>query len=144
MWPYLRKAGIHTLNSKTHISPLNNSCTRWLTIQAGIDAESCPGCVSCGLFLRLFRCVHECLGYLQMAAYPTDKHTAGCNSHDWLMSLAMDLVTLCDMWRLKWYQRMPFDCFSEDIALACHFVATCPCSTLLPCSSASGIGYACK
>ena len=26
--------------------------------------------------------------------------TAGCNSpHDWLMSLAMDLTVLCDMWR---------------------------------------------
>ena len=37
--------------------------------------------------------VHECSGHLQMAAYPFDKQTAGCNSsHDWLMSLAMDLT----------------------------------------------------
>ena len=44
--------------------------------------------------------VHECTGRLQMAAYPLDKQTAGCNSpHDWLMSLAMDLTALCDMWR---------------------------------------------
>ena len=44
--------------------------------------------------------VHECTGHLQMAEYPLDKQTAGCNSpHDWLMSLAMDLTALCDMWR---------------------------------------------
>ena len=44
--------------------------------------------------------VHECTGRLQMAAYPLDKQTAGCNSpHDWLMSFAMDLTALCDMWR---------------------------------------------
>ena len=34
-----------------------------------------------------------------MAACPLDKQTAGCNSsHDWLMSLAMDLTALCGMW----------------------------------------------
>ena len=41
-------------------------------------------------------------GRLQMAAYPLDKQTAGCNSPpapDWPMSLAMDLTTLCDMCR---------------------------------------------
>ena len=27
-----------------------------------------------------------------------------------LMSLAMDLAALCDMWRWKWYQWMPFGC----------------------------------
>ena len=44
--------------------------------------------------------VHECSGDLQMATYPLDKQTAGCNSpHDWLVSLAMDLAALCDMWR---------------------------------------------
>ena len=44
--------------------------------------------------------VHECTGRLQMAAYPFGKQTAGCNSpHNWLMSLAMDLTALCDMWR---------------------------------------------
>ena len=42
--------------------------------------------------------VHECTGCLQMAAYPHDKKTAGCNSsHNWLMSLAMYLIALCDM-----------------------------------------------
>ena len=44
--------------------------------------------------------VHECLGHLQMAAYPLDKQTDGCNSpNDWLMSLTMYLAVLCDMWR---------------------------------------------
>ena len=44
--------------------------------------------------------IHECMGRLQMAAYPLGKQTAGCNSpHNWLMSLAMDLTALCDMWR---------------------------------------------
>ena len=46
--------------------------------------------------------VHECTGRLQMAAYLLDKQTAGCNSpHDQLMSLAMDLTALFDMWRWK-------------------------------------------
>ena len=32
-----------------------------------------------------------------MAPSPLDKQTARCNSsHDWLMSLAMDLAALCD------------------------------------------------
>ena len=52
LWPDLRKAGFHAHNSKTHFSPSNNGCTRWLTIQPGIDAESSPGCFCCGLFLR--------------------------------------------------------------------------------------------
>ena len=34
-----------------------------------------------------------------MATPPHDKQTAGCNSpHDWLMSLAMDLGALCDVY----------------------------------------------
>ena len=55
--------------------------------------------------------IHECLGYLQMATYPLDKQTASCSSHDWLVSLAMDLAALCDVWRLKWPQWMPFGWF---------------------------------
>ena len=44
--------------------------------------------------------VHKCLGRLQMAPYPLGKQTASCNlPHDWLMSLAMDLAALCEMWR---------------------------------------------
>ena len=46
--------------------------------------------------------IHEYTGHLQMAEYPLDKQTAGCNSpHDWLMNLAMDLTASCDMWRWK-------------------------------------------
>ena len=56
--------------------------------------------------------VHECSGGLQMASSYLYKKTASCNSpNDWLMSLSMDLVALCDMWRLKWHQWMPFGCF---------------------------------
>ena len=55
MWPDLRKAAFHAHNGKTHFSPSHNSCTCWLTIQPGIDAQSCPGCFCCGLFLRLIR-----------------------------------------------------------------------------------------
>ena len=44
--------------------------------------------------------IHKHLGGLQMAPAPLDKQTACCNSsHNWLMSLAMDLAALCDMWR---------------------------------------------
>ena len=70
--------------------------------------------------------VHECSGGLHMALSSLDKETAGCNSpHEWLMSLAMGLASLCDMWRWKWHQWMPFGCFSEDVAFAHHFVAPC-------------------
>ena len=44
--------------------------------------------------------IRKCLGHLQMAPYPLNKQIAGCISpHDWLMSLAIDLAALCDMWR---------------------------------------------
>ena len=80
-----------------------------------------------------------------MAPSPVDKQPAGYKSpHDWLVSLAMDLATLCDMWRWKWHQQMPFGCFSEDLAFAHHFVATRPPLTLPPCRSASGIDYPSK
>ena len=43
--------------------------------------------------------IHECSGGLQMATSPLDKQTASCNSpNDWLMSLAMELAALCDMY----------------------------------------------
>ena len=47
--------------------------------------------------------IHECSGGLQMAPFSINKHIANCDlPHDWLMSLAMDLAALCDMWRWKW------------------------------------------
>ena len=40
-------------------------------------------------------CIYEYLGGLSLG-----KQTADCVSpHDWLMSVAMDLTALCDMWR---------------------------------------------
>ena len=110
MWPNLTKATFHAHNIKTHFSPSNDTCSHWLTIQAGIHAESCLGCFFCGLFLRPVRCPwvlrspSNC--YIHI---PFDKQTAGCNSpHGWLMSLAMDLDALCDMWWRKWHHWMPF------------------------------------
>ena len=62
-----------------------------------------------------------------MAPSLLDKQTAGCNSpHDWLMSFAMDLVALFDMWREKWHQWMHLAVFSIDVAFAHRFVATHP------------------
>ena len=62
-----------------------------------------------------------------MAPSPVDKQPAGYKSpHDWLVSLAMDLATLCDIWRCKRHQWMPYGCFGEDLAVARHFVATRP------------------
>ena len=59
-----------------------------------------------------------------MATYPLGKQTAGYNSpHNWLMSLAVDLATLCG-------ENGTNGChlagFNEDIVFACHFMATCP------------------
>ena len=43
---------------------------------------------------------HKYWGCLQMAPSSLDRQTTDCDSpHDWLMSLAMDLVALCDIWR---------------------------------------------
>ena len=47
--------------------------------------------------------IQECLGGLKMTPSPLDKQTASCISpHNRLMSLAMDLAAMRDMWRLKW------------------------------------------
>ena len=63
--------------------------------------------------------IHKCLGHLQMAAYLLDKQAAGCNSpYDWLMSLPMDLATLCDT------NGCHLAVFSEDVGFAHHIVAT--------------------
>ena len=43
-----------------------------------------------------FMFILECLGCLQMAPYLLDKQTDGCDSsHNWLMSLVIDLASLC-------------------------------------------------
>ena len=105
MWPDLRKASFYVHNSKTHF---HNSCTCWQTIQPGIDAESFPRWFCCVLFLRLFR--HPwVLGFPSNGCISLGKQTAGCNSpHDWLMSMVKDLTALCNVWRWKWHQWMPF------------------------------------
>ena len=74
-----------------------------------------------------------------MASHPLDKQTAaaGCNSpHDWLMSLAIDLAICGGENGTNGHH---FPGFSEDVACACHFVATLP-----PYRSAASIGYASK
>ena len=44
--------------------------------------------------------IHKCSGGLQMVSSSLDKQRADCDlPHNWLMSLAMDLAALCDMWR---------------------------------------------
>ena len=62
-----------------------------------------------------------------MATYPLDKQTAGCNSpHDWLVSLAMDLAACVICGGENGTNGYHLADFSEDVAFAHHFVATCP------------------
>ena len=108
LWLDLRKDAFHACNSQAHFSPSNNSCIYWLTVQVSIGAESCLGCFCCGWFLRLIRCPrllgslsNGCVSLLASRQTP----------HDWLRSLAMDLAALCDLWRWKWHQWIPFGWF---------------------------------
>ena len=69
--------------------------------------------------------IHKCLGHLQMAPYPLNKQTAGFYSpHNWLMSFALDLAALCDMWRWNSTNGCHLAVYSEDIAFSRHFMAT--------------------
>ena len=89
--------------------------------------------------------VHECSTGLRVVPSFLDRETVGYNSlHDWLISLAMNLAALCDMWRWKWHQWMSFGCFSEDIGFAHHFVASRLPLTFQPYKRAIGIGYTSK
>ena len=67
--PGLRKATFYAHYIKTYFSPLNDSCTRRLTIQAGIDAQSYPGYFCCGLFLRPVR-------HPQVLGWPSNGYTS--------------------------------------------------------------------
>ena len=115
LWLDLRKATFHadtlfTIKRKLHT--LTNNSTR----------ESFPGCFCCSLFLWLVD-IHKCSGCPQMASHPLDNHTASCNSpHNWLMSLIMDLATLCDMWR--WNGTNGY--YLAAFTFAHHFVANHP------------------
>ena len=94
-WLDLRKSRCpYTHTIKAGFSPSNDSCTHELTMQACSYWVWKFFAVAC--FWGLSD-VHKHLGHLQMAPYPLDKQKDGWNlSHDWLMSLAMDLPVLCN------------------------------------------------
>ena len=112
MWPDLRKlASICTTARHTHFTiktiavHINWQFRHVSMLKVALAAFA----VACSWDLSD---IHEYLGCLQMALYLLDKQTADSNSlHDWLMSLAMDLAVLCDIWRWKWHQWMPFGWF---------------------------------
>ena len=86
--------------------------------------------------------VHKCSDGLKMAPW-----TSSCNSPpDWLMSLAMNLAALYDMWRWKLLQQTLFGCFQcgRSLKLCPLLCGSSPPPTLQPCRSACGIGYAGK
>ena len=56
----------------------------------------------------------------------------------------MNLAALCDMWRCNDTSACHLVVFSEDIALACHFIAPHSPPTLSLSKSASGIDYPSK
>ena len=64
--------------------------------------------------------------------------------HDWLMSLAMGLAALCDMWRWKWRQWVPFGCFQCRSSFSLPLCGCLPIPIFPASRSASGIGYASK
>ena len=67
--------------------------------------------------------IHECWSDLYMIPSPLDKQPAGYKSpHNWLVSLAMDLATLCDMWRCNDNSGCHVVVFNEDVAFARHFM----------------------
>ena len=69
--------------------------------------------------------INKSFGGLQMAPSSFDKQRADCDSpHNWLMSLARDLVALCDFWRDNGTNGSHLAVFSQDVAFACHFVAS--------------------
>ena len=79
-----------------------------------------------------------------MAPSCLDKQTADWkSSHDWLVTLGIDLVTFCDMWSSEEPKLMPFGCVQLTRG-ACHLVAAPPPPTLHPYRSACGIEKASK
>ena len=92
----------HTFHRQTITACINSDTN---------GAENCTGCFAVACFWGLSD-IHKSSGGLQMAPSPLDKQTAGCNSpHHWLMRLGMDLAVLCEVWRWKWHQWMPFGFF---------------------------------
>ena len=71
-----------------------------------------------------------------MAPSPVDKQPAGYKSpHDWPVRLAMDLATLLISGGANDTSGCHMAVFSEDLAVARHFVATRPPPTLPPCKN---------
>ena len=125
------KAGFHTYNSKTHFSPSNDSCTRWLTIQPGIDDESCPGCFCCMWLVseacQMSTSVRVVFKWLHTwSSWQADSWPYVNSPHDWLISLAMDLTALCDMWRWNDTNGCHLAGFGEEVAFARHFDSWLP------------------
>ena len=87
--------------------------------------------------------VHECSGVLQMAPSPLDKQAAGCNSSDnWLMSFAIYLTALCDLYR---GENGTNGCHLAVFSSLCLLLQGYPAApTLPPYRSASGISYSSK
>ena len=87
---------------------------------------------------------YKCQGYLQMAACTLGKQTAGCNSsHDWLMTLAVDLTACVICGDENDTNGCHLAGFSEDVVFYCHSWLLAP-PTLALCRNATGIGYASK
>ena len=64
-----------------------------------------------------FSDIYKCLGHLQMAPSPLDKQTASCDlSHDWLMSLAMDLAALYNMYTVLYCKQKYREYNSDHIS----------------------------
>ena len=139
VWPGLRKAGFHAHNSITHVAPSNDSCTHWLTIQAGIDVDTCLGYFCCSLLLRNISC-SSVLGSPSNICIPFDKQKAGCNSvHDWPMIRAFYWIQL--LYVVFGGENVTNGChlagFSEEVSFAHHFMATRPSTSIPPCKSST-------
>ena len=66
------------------------------------------------------------------------------SSHDWLMSLAMDLAACVTYEGENGTNGSHLAVFSEDVAFACHFIAPHPPHTLPPYRSASVWYWLCQ
>ena len=97
MWPNLPKG----VSFKTHFSSPFDSHINGPTAHV---FKYCWRLNSLLSLRSLSQEIYKCSGGLQMVPSSLDKQTADCDSpYDWLMSLAMNLAALCDMWRWKWH-----------------------------------------
>ena len=145
MRPDLRKAGFHTHDSKTYFSPskwlyilTNNSGNYWCwklpkLLLLWVVSEAYQMSTSAWV---AFKWLH-----IPLASRQLDVRNS---PHDWLISLAMDLAALCDMWKWKWHQWMPFGRFYWRHSLFLPLCGYLPTPTLPPYRSATGIGNTTK